>query len=399
MSHSTRIVVVGAGIVGASVAYHLARRGVAVVVIDGAAAGSATGAGAGIICPWTNPDRNPAYRLGADGARYYPELISMLAEDGEAGTGYQRVGALCLTGQMPPTAAGARSGGAVADRTSLLEIEAHVRSQVPDHPEIGEISALPPGGPRELFPPLAGELSAVWIGGAARIDGRAIRGSLLRAAARHRARRVTGTAVLTERRGRVTGVVEVTSSEVIEADAVVVAAGAWSALICAELSQAAARSLAIGPQRGQIVHLDVPGTGTGQWPVVLPAHGPYLLAFPPSRVVLGATREDAGFDNRVTAGGLGGLLAAAAVLAPGLADATVAETRVGFRPVTPDGLPLLGALIEGLVIAAGNGPEGLTAGPWTGRAAAALALGERPPADLTAFDPARPLRRPAEPGD
>ena len=399
MSHSTRIVVVGAGIVGASVAYHLARRGVAVVVIDGAAAGSATGAGAGIICPWTNPDRNPAYRLGADGARYYPELISMLAEDGEAGTGYQRVGALCLTGQTPPTTAGARGGGAVADRTSLLEIEAHVRSQVPDHPEIGEISALPPGGPRELFPPLAGELSAVWIGGAARIDGRAIRGSLLRAAARHRARRVTGTAVLTERRGRVTGVVEVTSSEVIEADAVVVAAGAWTAQICAELSPAAARSLAIGPQRGQIVHLDVPGTGTGQWPVVLPAHGPYLLAFPPSRVVLGATREDAGFDNRVTAGGLGGLLAAAAVLAPGLADATVAETRVGFRPVTPDGLPLLGALIEGLVIAAGNGPEGLTAGPWTGRAAAALALGERPPADLTAFDPARPLRGPAEPGD
>jgi D-amino-acid dehydrogenase len=399
MSHSTRIVVVGAGIVGASVAYHLARRGVAAVVIDGAAAGSATDAGAGIICPWTNPDGNPAYRLGADGARYYPELISILAEDGEAGTGYQRVGALCLAGEASPTAAGAQAGGAAAHRTSLRETEARLRSQVPDRPEIGEISVLPAGGPRELFPPLAGELSAVWIGGAARIDGRAIRGSLLRAAARHGARRVTGTAVLTERRGRVTGVVEVTSSEVIEADAVVVAAGAWTAQICAELSPAAARSLAIGPQRGQIVHLDVPGTGTGRWPVVLPAHGPYLLAFPPSRVVLGATREDAGFDDRVTAGGLGGLLAAAAVLAPGLADATVAETRVGFRPVTPDGLPLLGTLIDGLVIAAGNGPEGLTAGPWTGRAAAALALGERPPADLTAFDPARPLRRPAEPGD
>jgi glycine/D-amino acid oxidase-like deaminating enzyme len=112
-------------------------------------------------------------------------------------------------------------------------------------------------------------------------------------------------------------------------------------------------------------------------------------------VVLGATREDAGFDDRVTAGGLGGLFAAAAGLAPGLADATVVETRVGLRPVTPDGLPLLGALTEGLVIAAGNGPEGLTAGPWTGRTAAALALGEQPPADLTAFDPARPLPRPA----
>jgi D-amino-acid dehydrogenase len=398
MSHSSRIVVVGAGIVGASVAYHLARRGVAVVVIEGVEAGSATGAGAGIICPWTNPGAGPAYRLGADGARYYPELISMLAEDGEAGTRYQRVGALCLTGGAAHTGTGARAGAAEDDRTSLREIEAHVRSQVPDYPEIGEISVLPPGRPRELFPPLAGELSAVWIGGAARIDGRAIRGSLVRAAARHGARRVTGTAVLTESRGRVTGVVEVTSSEVIEADTVVVAAGAWTALICAELSHAAAHSLAIGPQRGQIVHLDVPGADSGQWPVVLPAHGPYLLAFPPSRVVLGATREDAGFDDRVTAGGLGGLLAAAAGLAPGLADATVVETRVGFRPVTPDGLPLLGALTDGLVIAAGNGPEGLTAGPWTGRAAAALALGEQPSADLTAFDPARPLPRPAEPG-
>jgi D-amino-acid dehydrogenase len=399
MSSSTRIVVVGAGIVGASVAYHLARRGVAVVVIDGVEAGPATAAGAGIICPWTSPGDDPAHRLGSDGARYYPELISMLAADGEAGTGYRRVGALCLAGEASPAAAGARGGAAAADRASLREIEAHLRSQLPDHPEIGQISVLPPGGPRELFPPLAGELSAVWIGGAARIDGRAIRGSLLRAAARHGARQVTGTAVLTERRGRVTGVVEVTSSEVIGADAVVVAAGAWTAQICAELSHAAARSLAIGPQRGQIVHLDVPGAGTGEWPVVLPTHGPYLLAFPPSRVVLGATREDAGFDDRVTAGGLGCLLAAAAVLAPGLADATVVETRVGFRPVTPDGLPMLGALTDGLVIAAGNGPEGLTAGPWTGRAAAALALGEQPPANLTAFDPARPLRRTAGPGD
>src|SRR5215472_7944328 len=400
MSHSTRIVVVGAGIVGASVAYHLARRGVAVVIIEGVAAGPATGAGAGIICPWTGPVKDPACRLGADGARYYPELISMLAEDGETGTGYQQVGALCLAGEPAAhTGTGAGAGGAAADRASLREIEAHMSSQLPDYPEIGDISVLPTGVPRELFPPLAGELSAVWIGGAARIDGRAIRGSLLRAAARHGARRVAGTAVLTERRGRVTGVVEVTSSEDIEADAVVVAAGAWTAQICAELSHAAARTLAIGPQRGQIVHLDVPGADTGPWPVVLPPHGPYLLTFPPSRVVLGATREDAGFDDRVTAGGLGGLLAAAAVLAPGLADATVVETRVGFRPVTPDGLPLLGALTDGLVIAAGNGPEGLTAGPWTGRAAAALAVGERPQADLRAFDPARPLRWPAAPGD
>src|SRR5437762_8393836 len=116
MSHSTRIVVVGGGIVGASVAYHLARRGVAVVVIEGVEAGSATGAGAGIICPWTNSDDDPAYRLGADGARYYPELISMLAEDGEAGTRYERVGALCLAVEAAQGGAGARVGRAAVDR-------------------------------------------------------------------------------------------------------------------------------------------------------------------------------------------------------------------------------------------------------------------------------------------
>jgi glycine/D-amino acid oxidase-like deaminating enzyme len=55
------------GIAGASVAYHLARRGVAVVIIEGVAAGPATGAGAGIICPWTGPVKDPACRLGADG--------------------------------------------------------------------------------------------------------------------------------------------------------------------------------------------------------------------------------------------------------------------------------------------------------------------------------------------
>src|SRR3989440_1103791 len=128
MSHSTRIVVVGAGIVGASVAYHLARRGVAVVVIEGVEAGSATGAGAGIICPWTNPGADPAYRLGADGARYYPELVSMLAEDGEAGTRYQRVGALCLTGGAAHTRTRARARAAAGDRLPLREIEAHLRA-------------------------------------------------------------------------------------------------------------------------------------------------------------------------------------------------------------------------------------------------------------------------------
>jgi D-amino-acid dehydrogenase len=377
MTETARVVVAGSGIVGASAAYELARREAGVIVVLGEVAGPATAAGAGIICPWTGRGDGPGVRLGAAGARHYPELIAMLAEDGETGTGYARVGALCI-------AAAAGSGG-----PALAEVAQVLRSRRDDYPEIGEVELLGPGMPAGLFPPLEATLSAVWVSGAARIDGRAIRDSLLRAAARRGARLVSGTAVLAGQRERVTGVRVRRpgggQEAAIGADAVLVAAGAWTGQVCAGFGPA----LPIGPQRGQIVHLDLPGADTSGWPAVLPGRDPYLLAFPPCRVVAGATREDAGFDCRTTAGGLSGILSATLAVAPGLADASVAGTRVGFRPATPDGLPLVGWVADGLLVAAGHGPEGLTAGPWTGAAAAALALGEPPPADLSPFDPAR----------
>jgi D-amino-acid dehydrogenase len=83
------------------------------------------------------------------------------------------------------------------------------------------------------------------------------------------------------------------------------------------------------------------------------------------------------------------MMAAAAEIAPGLAEATLLEIRIGFRPATADGRLLLGRVADGVIVAAGNGPEGLTAGPWTGRAAAALALGQQPGMDIAPFDPAR----------
>jgi D-amino-acid dehydrogenase len=366
MSHAPEIVVVGGGIVAASVAYHLTRDGASVVVIDSDLPGPATAAGAGIVCPWTRPE-DATCRLAAEGARYYPELIAMLAEDGQTDTGYAKVGALSVS----------------ADLDRLRTISALLHSRLADRPEIGEVTVVPPGEPARQFPPLDHGLAGVWIGGAARIDGRAIRDSLLGAAVSKGARRVRGAAALEESADRVTGVRVGTDS--IPADTVVVAAGAWTGQVCADIGW----QLPIGPQRGQIVHAELAGADTASWPVIVPAHDPYLLAFPAGRIVFGATREDAGFDYRLTVGGISGVLAAALELAPGLREATLLETRIGFRPATSDGSPLIGRLTDGLVVATGNGAEGLTAGPWTGRAAAALALGKQPPSDITPFDPAR----------
>ncbi len=150
--------------------------------------------------------------------------------------------------------------------------------------------------------------------------------------------------------------------------------------------------LNVQPQRGQILHLRMEGQDTSRWPVLYPMTSHYLLTFEDSRVVVGATRETgSGFDYRVTAGGLAEVLEAGLAVAPGLAAASIIETRIGFRPMPPDGRPLLGTVpgLAGLVIANGLGPSGLTASPFAGRIAADLALGRDPGIDLAPYDPLR----------
>jgi D-amino-acid dehydrogenase len=126
---------------------------------------------------------------------------------------------------------------------------------------------------------------------------------------------------------------------------------------------------------------------TGAWPIVL-GDSHYLLAFPPNRVVAGATREHgADYDHRVTAAGMHEVLGEALRVAPGLAPATVQDIRVGFRPASTDGKPVLGPApgIRDLYFATGHGPYGLQVGPWSGAAVADLALSGPVRLDLGPF--------------
>ena len=251
---------------------------------------------------------------------------------------------------------------------------------------LGEIRRLAPGEPAELFPVLRSDLAGLWAGGVARVDGRRLRNALMGAATGHGASRRSGSAALTTAGPTVTGVT--VNGERLGADAVVVAAGAWSAALCQPLGVA----LPVFPQRGQILHVDLPGRDTEAWPVIRTLGEHYVLAFPGGRVVAGATREsDAGFDYRVTVGGVRKIVGDALGVAPGLAAGTVAEVRVGFRPLTPDGLPVLGGVdgVAGLVVATGLGPVGLTLGPYVGAVAADLALGRDVGLDLAPYSPDR----------
>jgi D-amino-acid dehydrogenase len=370
-----RLIVVGSGIVGAGCAYAASRLGAEVLLADAAIPGQATAAGAGIVCPWTSAlASDPAwYALACASARHYPRLVAELAELGETEVGYRQVGALVLVGpaQQPADLAAELAGRRAAA------------------PEIGEVEALAGAQARGLFPPLRGDRAAVRVGGAGRVDGRLLAGALARAAARQGAVAVAGRARLVCRRGRAVGVM--LGGVLAEADAVIVATGAWPGAFL----EPAGVAVPVTPQRGQIVHLSVEPADTSRWPVVLPAgSGHYLLAFDGSRVVAGATREaGAGFDHRVTAGGLAEVLGQALAVAPGLATARYLETRVGFRPMSRDARPLLGPVpgVDGLVVATGLGPTGLTMGPYAGAVAARVALGEPSGVDLAPFRPLREI--------
>ena len=81
------------------------------------------------------------------------------------------------------------------------------------------------------------------------------------------------------------------------------------------------------------------------------------------------------------------MLGEALRVAPGLASAGMLETRVGLRPLSADGLPVLGPIpgVAGAYVATGHGPSGLTLGPYSAALVADLVRGRAPALDLTPF--------------
>ncbi|WP_071396219.1 NAD(P)/FAD-dependent oxidoreductase [Bacillus tuaregi] len=361
-----KIVVVGAGILGASTAYQLAKEGAQVIIVDRKDKGQATDAAAGIVCPWLSQRRNKAwYELAKAGARFYPGLIDDLEKDGEKSTGYSRVGAICLH----------------TDEKKLEKMAERAYNRRQDAPEIGDILLQSSQETKRLFP-LLDDYRSLYVSGGARVDGRALRDSLLRAAQRHGAVLIYDEAKLLFDGTRVHGVE--TSQEKITADTVIVCTGAWAPQLLAPLGV----NMKVRFQKAQIAHLKTHENNAGTWPVVMPPGTLYLLAFDDNRIVAGSTHEDTAlFDTRVTAGGLSEIFTKALETAPGLSETTLLEARVGFRPFTPGFLPVIGPLPgwKGILFANGLGSSGLTVGPFLGSELAKLALGRQLEIDIEQY--------------
>ncbi|MGI8485314.1 MAG: NAD(P)/FAD-dependent oxidoreductase [Thermomicrobiales bacterium] len=368
---SSRFIVVGGGIVGASAAFHLAQAGAEAVLADRADLGQATAAGAGIISP--GPSRHDAdafFLLAKPAVTYYPELVQSLTDVAQANTGYEVVGELFLAENEEQV-------------TDLDDVSSRILNRRESGmPNIGELSWVDQDQARSYFPAVGNVERAIHIAGAARVDGGLMRDALMAGALRHGAMVRHGAASLLMNGDRVTGVV--VDGEAIEADSVVLAGGAWTNGLLNQLGY----QLPVAPQRGQIVHIRMGDTDTSKWPILAWFGDQYILTFGPNRVVAGATRESgSGFDVRQTPGGVKHVLDTALRIAPGLAEGTLSEIRIGLRPYSEDGVPFLGKMPghDNVVIATGHGPSGLMLGPYSGLVAANLLLDRQVNVDLSSF--------------
>ena len=362
---ATDVVVIGAGVIGCAVAFELARRGARVAVIDprGIARG-ATFASAGVLAPYLEADRKgPLLPLAVKSLAMYDGFVATVSEVAGLSFPYRRSGTLEVTADEDGFK---RLQGLAADlpaaRGIILDREAA----------------------REAEPQLAEDvIGALLIEEHGFVAAADLTAALARGAAAKGATFLPPrSAVLIEADGAAVSIA--TTDGAMSAAAVVLAAGTWSG----QLGASAQPPLPVRPVRGQLLRL--------RWhapPLARVVWGPrcYLVPWPDGSLLVGATMEEVGFDERTTVAGVRDLLESVCDLAPGAWQSTFDEARVGLRPAAPDLLPIVGpsSRVPGLVYATAHHRNGVLLAPVTASLVADLVLEGRADPALEPLAPSR----------
>ncbi|GIG71524.1 NAD(P)/FAD-dependent oxidoreductase [Phytomonospora endophytica] len=372
------VVVVGAGIVGAAVAYECATAGLTVAVVErDQVSGGTTGAGEGNLLV-SDKEPGPELDLALLSLRRWREWAETLDTDIE----YEPKGGLVV----------ASTAAALASLTALAEGQ-----------RAAGVETAAVADPRTLEPHLRdGTAGAVHYPQDSQVMPSLAAAELLRrpGITVHTGLTLTG---LTLTGGKITAAV--TDAGTIPTGAVVNAAGTWAAEVAARCGS----ELPVAPRRGFVLVTEplprmirhkvysadyvanvAAGTaGLETSPVVEgTAAGPVLI---------GASRERVGFDKTVSVPVLRRLAAQAVELFPFLTDVQVMRAYRGFRPYTPDHLPIIGAdeTVGGLWHACGHEGAGVGLAAATGLLVAQGLTGGKPALDTAAFRPGR-FGRPVE---
>ncbi|HEU5304091.1 MAG TPA: glycine oxidase ThiO [Gemmatimonadales bacterium] len=335
------VIVVGGGAAGAASARELAASGRRVLVIEpGGYIGQAWRAAGGMLAPQIEADANdPLLDLGLAAREHYGPLARSLLENTGKDIGLWQEGIARV----------ASDDGEAAELKTKVQWQRQ-QGHVCEWLEAEEV--------RRRWPWLGPTAGALWAGRDGALDPASLVQALLADAERLGAAVVADRAIRIERAGeRVTGVTAERGR--YSAGHVVVAAGAWSPLL-----EGLPRPLPIEPVRGQMAALP--------WPAAVPRaivyHRDCYLLARGGEAIIGSTMESAGFRPEVTTAGLAQIFAATMLLYPNLIRGKVRRTWAGLRPMTPDGLPIIGGepLLSGLWYATGHGRNGILLAGLTG---------------------------------
>jgi len=365
------VAVVGAGLIGLSIANELAARGAEVTVFDrDEPARAASWAGAGMLAPFSEATADAdLLALCRRSFEAYPGFVADVQERSGVDVRLRFDGTLHAAlddadlGRLRLAAAHARANGGDAmllDRSAVLAREPFLAKHV------------------------AGGL---FVANEGQVDNRRLGRALVGAARARGVRfeRVAQLALACDAR-RVRGVR--TPQGFAAASTVVNAAGAWAGALDGVPEHA---RVAVHPVAGEMLAIAVPPTAIHA--LVWFGHR-YLVPRDDARLLVGATVLERGFDARVTAGGVHDLLDAALAVAPALASFAVVETWAGLRPATPDGRPCIGrTALEGYLVASGHYRNGILLAPETARIVAELIVSGSVPATPAPFDPGRAMLR------
>jgi len=341
-----RVIVIGAGVIGAAIAEELASRGVRVSCLDMRSPGrGASQASAGLLAPYNEAqDHQALLDLCTQSLQLYDEFVERLRDKSGLPIEYARTGTL---------------------EAALTDEEAKRLNTTRHWLDTRAVACewLEPERLREFEPAVT--MSAV---GGLLIPIHGFVGATSLVKALVQSARLSGaefeTPVEAVRVEPVGEMLEVWSdARRLSADAVVIAAGSWTSRI-----RVAGHILpGVRPIRGQILQLTWAGGPLPRRPVW--GSRVYTVPWAPDTVLVGATVEDVGFDERTTVAGIHDLLEGIGELMPGAWQSALAEVRVGLRPSTEDGLPIIRPLAPGarIYVATGHYRNGVLLAPITAR--------------------------------
>ena len=347
------VVVVGAGLIGLAATLALADRGLRVLLVNDTRRGEASPAAAGMLAPTVEPaTTGPALDFAIAARDRYPDYVAELRERTGIEVPLNRLGIL---------------------RLALTEAEgAAMRAALPEGARWLSSSEV-----SELEPALVPAAGAAFHPEDGAVNNLVLMRALKHAIGHHGRVHVLGDAV-TEIAFDGDDIRATTRDERrLAAGQMVLATGAWAPQLAG-----LERPLPIEPVRGQMMSV----VSRAIRHVVYGGEG-YVVPRADGRTLIGATMERVGFDPSFTEQGIAEVRAMGGAIAPSLGEARMLNAWAGLRPMTPDGLPVIGRDPEhpSLLYACGHSRNGVLMAPLTGDCVADLASGVTARQDLSAF--------------